>query len=262
VAKLTACYALAMIAAAGAMSAVAVPLENALRAGWQTSLGTVALLPLIAAILWLPQLRVRTFSNAVPSEGTARLSVWRSMLAWQVAAYLGLTCFIHFAAIAWLASILHDAGYSSARAGTLHGWMQLAGAVPALLMVPLLQRMRDQRWLAFASPALSACGLVGLMTLPAWSALWVFAFGTGMGSALVLSLAFVGLRAGNQQVAASLSGMSQCIGYLMAAIGPTFVGSLHETAGNWTTPLTACVVLCIVMCALGWSVGRAVHIGR
>ncbi|MDM0074794.1 MFS transporter [Variovorax sp. J2P1-59] len=262
VARLTACYALAMIAAAGAMSAVAVPLEHALRAGWQTALATVALLPLAAAITWLPQLRTRTLPGSMPSTGTQRVSVWRSLLAWQVAAYLGLTCFIHFAAIAWLASILHDLGYSTARAGTLHGWMQLAGAVPALLMVPLLQRMPDQRWLAFASPALSACALVGLMMLPGWAALWVFAFGMGMGSALILSLAFVGLRAGTQKVAASLSGMAQCIGYLMAAVGPTFVGSLQESAGNWTAPLAACAALCIVMCMLGMSVGRAVHIGR
>lgn len=262
VARLTACYALAMIAAAGAMSAVAIPLEHALHAGWQASLATVVLLPVAAAILWLPQLRFRKRSSAGASEGTPPRSVWRCMLAWQVAVYLGLTCFIHFSAIAWLASILHDLGYSSARAGTLHGWMQLAGAAPALLMVPLLHRMPDQRWLAFASPALGACGLAGLLLSPAWAVLWVFVFGMGMGSALILSLAFVGLRAGGQQAAASLSGMSQCIGYLMAAAGPTFVGSLHQSAGNWATPLGACVALCIVMCALGLSVGRAVHIGN
>ncbi|MDM0049877.1 MFS transporter [Variovorax sp. J22R115] len=260
VAALTACYALAMIAAAGAMSALAVPLEHALHAGWQSALATVAGLPLIAALVWLPQLRSQTRSSPVLSAPAPRESVWRSSLAWQVAGYLGLTCFIHFAAIAWLASLLHDAGYSSARAGTLHGWMQLAGAVPAMLLVPLLQRLPDQRWLAVASPALSGCALVGLLALPAWAGFWVFAFGMGMGAALILSLAFVGLRAGTQQVAASLSGMSQCIGYLMAAVGPIFVGVLHEFAGNWTAPLVACVVLCIVMCALGASVGRAVRV--
>jgi MFS transporter, CP family, cyanate transporter len=265
VARLTACYALAMISAAGIASAVAVPLDHALGAGWQASLGTVAVLPLAAALLWLPQLRFRTISAPGPSAGAPgapAASVWKASLAWQVAAYLGLTCFIYFAAIAWLPSILQEAGFSSARAGTLHGWMQLAGAVPALLLMPLLHRMPDQRWIAFASPALSACGLAGLLTVPALTPLWVFAFGMGMGSALILSLAFVGLRAGSQQIAASLSGMSQCIGYLLAAVGPTLVGFLHEAAGNWTMPLAACLALCLAMCALGLSVGRAVHIGQ
>jgi CP family cyanate transporter-like MFS transporter len=262
VAKLTACYALAMIASAGVMSAVAVPLDRALGAGWPASLATVVLLPLGAALLWLPQLRSRTVSAPGLSPGKPRASVWKAPLAWQVAAYLGLTCFIYFAAIAWLPSILQEAGDSSARAGALHGWMQLAGAVPALLLMPLLHRMPDQRWIAFASPALSAVGLAGLLVAPAFAALWVFAFGMGMGSALILSLAFVGLRAGSQQVAASLSGMSQSIGYLLAAVGPTLVGYLHEAARGWTAPLIACAVLCLVMCALGLSVGRAAHIGK
>ncbi|MEJ1166357.1 MFS transporter [Variovorax sp. CCNWLW186] len=266
VAKLTVAYALAMISAAGLASAVAVPLDHALGAGWPASLGAVAVLPLAAALLWLPQLRFRTVSAPGLAAGADRASVgasvWKASLAWQVAGYLGLTCFIYFAAIAWLPSILQEAGFSSARAGTLHGWMQLAGAVPALLLMPLLHRMTDQRWIAFASPALSACGLVGLLALPMWTPLWLFALGMGMGSALILSLAFVGLRAGSQQIAASLSGMSQCIGYLLAAVGPTLVGYLHEAAGNWTMPLAACLVLCLAMCALGLSVGRAVHIGK
>jgi len=260
VARLTACYALAMIAAAGVMSAVAVPLHHALGAGWPASLATAAGLPLLAALLWLPQLRFRTTSAPGLSSAPASASVWKAPLAWQVAAYLGLTCFIYFAAIAWLPSILLEAGDSSAHAGAMHGWMQLAGAVPALLLMPLMQRMRDQRWISFASPALSAIGLVGLMTLPALTPLWVFAFGMGMGAALILSLAFVGLRAGNQRIAASLSGMSQCIGYLLAAVGPTLIGFLHEAAGSWTVPLVVCTVLCVAMCGLGLSVGRAVHI--
>src|SRR5262249_25756420 len=122
---------------------------------------------------------------------------------------------------------------------------------------PLLQRMRDQRWLAFVSPALGAVGLLGLLAVPSFAALWVFAFGMGMGSALVLSLAFVGLRAGTQQVAASLSGMAQCIGYLLASVGPTFTGFVHDFSGGWTAPLSVCIALCVVMCVLGLSVGRA-----
>lgn len=262
VAKLTACYALAMISAAGIASAIAVPLHQALGAGWPATLGTAAALPLIAVLLWLPQLRFRTPLASGRSTGSAGASVWKAALAWQVAGYLGLTCFVYFAAIAWLPSILLEIGYSSAQAGTLHGWMQLAGAVPALLLMPLLHRMPDQRWIAFASPALSACGLAGLMILPALTPLWVFSFGMGMGSALILSLAIVGLRAGSQQIAASLSGMSQCIGYLLAAVGPTLIGILHEVASNWTIPLLACLALCLAMCMLGLSVGRTVYIGK
>jgi len=259
-ARLTAGYAATMIAAAALASAVAVPLAEAWGGGWTRALAAVAVLPLLAALPWLVPARPPADAAPRPSPAAQRPSVWRAPLAWQVAAYLGLTCLIHFAAIAWLPAILQEAGASGARAGALHGWMQLAGAAPALALVPLLQRLPDQRWIAFASPALGACGLAGLLARPEWAALWTFAFGMGMGASLVLSLAFVGLRAGSPQVAASLSGMAQCIGYLLAAVGPTLAGSLREWSGRWSLPLGACIALCIAMCALGLSVGRAGHI--
>ncbi|NYT69428.1 MFS transporter [Pusillimonas noertemannii] len=259
-ARLTAYYALAMILAAGVMSTVVVPFHELMVGNWRLSLASVAVLPLIAMVSWWPQLYAGAVLPPQPAVPIARGTVWRSMLAWQVAAYLGLTCFIHFAAIAWLPAILLGAGFSPAQAGVQHGWMQLAGIVPALALGPLLRRLPDQRWLAFVSPALSAVALLGFMVLPRWATGWSFAFGVGMGSALILSLAFVGLRAPSQQVAASLSGMAQCVGYLLAAVGPTLFGALQEATGSWSTPLGTCVALCAVMCALGLRIGRKGHV--
>ena len=48
-------------------------------------------------------------------------------------------------AIAWLPTILQDAGLSAAHAGSLHGLLQLATAIPGLLLGPILARMKDQR---------------------------------------------------------------------------------------------------------------------
>lgn len=269
VARLTACYAFAMIAAAGAASALAVPLHAAIGGHWTAPLASVALLPAIAALLWLPLLPARqpipapvppSAAPVLTPHARRRRSVWHEPLAWQVAIYLGLTCFVFFAALAWLPSILHDVGYSPARAGTLHGWMQLGSALPSLLLLPVLKRMPDQRAAALVSPAISAVGLAGLIMLPHGAVVWVFLLGMGMGAALILSLAFVGLRAGTQRVAAALSGMSQCVGYLLAAVGPTLCGILHENVGGWTPPLALCIVLTLLMCGLGWRVGQAVHI--
>jgi len=260
VARLTAYYAFAMIAAAGAMSAIAVPLHNLLGRQWSISLASVALLPVLAALLWLPQLANRTQPPAPAPRAGRAMSVWRAALAWEVAVYLGLTCFIFFAALAWMPSILRGFGYTPARAGTLHGWMQLGSAMPSLLLLPMLRRLPDQRAVALVSPAVSAVGLAGLVLIPGGAVVWVFLLGIGMGAALILSLAFVGLRASTQRVAASLSGMSQCVGYLLAAVGPTLCGALRQLAGTWDVPLLACLILALAMCALGWRVGRAAQI--
>jgi CP family cyanate transporter-like MFS transporter len=256
--KLTAIYALTMGAAAALGSVCAIPLAHMFT--WPHALDMLILLPLISAIVWLPQLK----NHSAPAKGTATPphggAVWHSPLAWQVTLFLGINSFVYYVATAWLPSILTDAGYSSAQAGNLHGLLQLATAVPGLILVPLVNRMKDQRAIAFGTMLLAMIGLLGLIVEPAWATLWTTLVGLGAGAALILGLAFVSLRATTPHQAAALSGMAQCIGYLFAATGPTLVGVIHDFAGNWNVALGICAVLCLVTAILGLFAGRAIHI--
>lgn len=257
--KLTAVYALTMGGSAALVSAVAIPLAHAF--AWPHALEILVLLPFISAIVWLPQLRDRS----APAQGTATQlhagPVWRSPLAWQVTLFLGLNSFVYYIAAAWLPTILMDAGYSAAKAGNLHGLLQLATAVPGLILVPLVGRMKDQRIIAFGMVLLAMIGFLGLMAAPAWATLWTVLLGLGMGAVLILGLAFVSLRASNPHQAAALSGMAQCVGYLLAATGPMLAGVIHDLAGNWNVALGICAALCLPMAVLGLYAGRAIHIG-
>jgi CP family cyanate transporter-like MFS transporter len=261
VATLTAVYALTMGAAAAASSAIAIPLTRWSGLGWRFVIATLVLLPFLSALLWLPQLRNRT----APANGTAMpvhgARVWRSALAWQVTLFLGLNSFVYYVAISWLPAILHDAGYSPQQAGSLHGVLQLATALPGLVLVPLVRRMKDQRMVAFVASIISMAGLLGLLLAPAWATAWTICFGLGAGSTIILGLAFVSLRATHSQQAAALSGMAQCVGYLLAAVGPALVGGLHDALGNWNVALGLCVGLCFVMALFGLLAGRAIHVG-
>jgi CP family cyanate transporter-like MFS transporter len=174
--------------------------------------------------------------------------------------FLGLNSFVYYVAATWLPTVLMDAGYSPVEAGNLHGLLQLATAVPGLLLVPLVNRMKDQRAIAFGMMLLAMIGLSGLIEAPAWATLWTAFFGFGAGAALILGLAFVSLRATNPHQAAALSGMAQCVGYLLAASGPTLVGVIHDFTGNWHAALALCAVLCFVTAVLGLFAGRAIHI--
>jgi MFS transporter, CP family, cyanate transporter len=182
------------------------------------------------------QLRSRTLpanSTAMPPHGG---ELWRSALAWQVTLFLGLNSFVYYVAISWLPAILRDAGYSPQQAGSLHGLLQLATAVPGLALVPVVRRLKDQRMIACGASVISMAALLGLLLAPAWAAVWTILFGIGTGAGIILGLAFVSLRAVNSLQAATLSGMAQCVGYLLAAVGPTLVGALRMTrsaAGAW-----------------------------
>lgn len=255
VGPVTAMYVLCMTAAAGIYSILVVPLAQLPGWNWKSALLVAIALPVAGAMLWLSSLGGES-AGAQKAAITRDTAIWKSMIAWAVTLYFGLTVFIHYAAIAWLPAVLRDTGHSLAQAGALHGWMQFAGAVPGAALMPLLQRMKDQRLLAALSPALAAAGLIGLIVLPQWSLVWVLAMGIGLGAAFVLGLAFIGLRSSSTGQAASLSGMTQGLGYLLAALAPVLIAGFHSLAQSWTPPLAVLVLLSVVAGAFGLVAGR------
>ncbi|MGX9936624.1 MFS transporter [Advenella kashmirensis] len=259
IAALTGAYALAMGVAAALCSAVAVPLAQAW--GWQRALATFIVLPSVAIAVWSIQLGARS----KPAAGTAAAlhggKVWHSALAWQVTLFLGLNSTIYYVAIAYLPAILVDAGLSPERAGTLHGVLQLATAIPGLIIGPILRHLRDQRVPAVTVTILSAIALLGLLVAPQWALVWSILFGVGTGAGIILGLTFIGLRSGNASQAGALSGMSQCIGYLLAATGPLVIGALHEALGGWQVPIGICIGLSLLTAVIGLLVGRNRQLG-
>lgn len=251
----TGACALAMGVAAALSSACAVPLGNAF--GWQVALESAFVFPLVAVGLWSVQLGSHTLAakgTATPPHGGR---VWRSALAWQVTLFMGVNSLLYYVLISWLPSILIDAGYSRTAAGSLHGAMQLASALPGLLLAPIVNRMKDQKWIAVVMGMLMAAALVGLRSAPHWAPVWAILFGAGSGGGILLALIFMGLRSKSASQAAALSGMAQCVGYLLAAGGPSWVGRLHDLSGGWATPLTIGIVLSLAMAGLGALAGRS-----
>lgn len=260
IAALTSAYALTAGVVAALASAAAVPIATLPGSGWNWALGAFLLVPLLALVVWSPQLA----SRSAPAPGTATPPhggrIWRSALAWQVTVFFGLNSLVYYVTVTWLPAILTDAGYSPASAGSLHGLSQLATAVPGMILGPLVGRLKDQKALAAGTAVLTALSLLGILLLPHWALLWAALFGFGSGGTFILALAFISLRAASVQQAAALSGMAQTVGYTIAAAAPPLGGVLHDTSGGWLVPLTACVALCGVMAAFGYRAGRDLHI--
>ncbi len=261
-AGLTSAYVLTMSIAAGAASALAVPLASLAGGDWRISTLCMLVIPLAGALLWLPQLA----NHTPPASSTAHAPhggrLWHSPLAWQVTLYLGINSFVFYVGVSWLPAILRDAGYSAERAGSLHGLLQLMSAGPALFLAPVVRRMKDQRAAAFCSAAASLVAFSGLIVAPGWATLWIVLLGLGTGGGIILGLMFVGLRASHAQQAAAMSGMAQCIGYLFAASGPTLVGALHDRLGGWSVALGLCAGLCVAMAGCGLLAGRNIQVGQ
>ncbi|WP_017429349.1 MFS transporter [Vreelandella jeotgali] len=259
IAMLTGAYALAMGLAAALLSGLAVPMATSW--GWRGALAAFIVLPLAALAVWVTQLRApapRATGQAAAATGK---SVWRTGLAWQVTLFFGLNSTIYYVGIGWLPAILTDAGMTPERAGSLHGVLQFATAVPGLVLGLILRHIEDQRLPAVGSALMSAVALLGLIVAPQQALLWSLLFGLGTGAGIIMGLSFIGLRTASAQQAAALSGMAQSVGYLLAASGPPVMGLLHNAPGGWQLPLGVCVVLALTIAVMGMLAGRDRRLG-
>lgn len=245
---------LAGVAAVGA--GLAVPLEALL--GWRAALAVWAL-PALLAAAWWALLGARLSPTPAPAAAVKAPprpgALWRSALAWQVSLFMGLQSLAFYVLVAWLPTLLRDAGLSAAAAGSYAFLYQVACLAGSLLAPLLAARAKEQRWHALAASLLSLVGFVGLAgTAPSMA--WILLAGLGSGSSLALSLAFFSLRAHDASQTASLSGMAQSVGYSLAALGPVGFGLLHDVSGGWLAPLVVLWVLVGVQAWAGWMAGR------
>jgi CP family cyanate transporter-like MFS transporter len=238
---------------------------------------------LVAAIVWVPQLRHRTLPEAAVPPGrplaathtgqvpadiagsgqvAARrhgaLAIGRSALAWQVTLFMGLQSLTYYATLSWLPTMFRDRGVSAAHAGDLLALMNLGNAVTALVIPMLAQRAADQRRLAAWSMLATGAGLAGAVFGPAHFAVaFILVLGLGQGATLGLSIFYTMARAPEPVTAASLSAFAQGVGYLIASAGPLVVGFLHEASGGWTIPGLVLLANVVLQLITGWLAGRA-----
>jgi CP family cyanate transporter-like MFS transporter len=154
--------------------------------------------------------------------------------------------------------MFRDRGVSATGAGDLLALMNFGNAVTAMLLPVLAHRARDQRALVAVSTAATGAGLAGSAFAPLGSAAaWMLLLGLGQGATLGLGIFLTMARAPNPATAASLSGFAQGAGYLVASIGPLFVGLLHSATGGWAIPIGALLAVAAVQVITGWLAGRA-----
>ncbi|GAA0324830.1 MFS transporter [Psychrobacter aestuarii] len=257
-ASMTGAYSITMGAVGAIGSVIIVPIAQSW--SWPIALGLLIIVPLLALMFWIPQLKKNDAVKLSNREKSASVNVWKSPLAWQVTLFMGLNAMPFYVAVGWLPTILIDNGLSAGQAGSVHGTLQLATAIPGLILAATLRRLKDQKLAAVTVSLLVALSLIGFVYFPNLSVLWAAFLGFGSGASMMLGLTFVGLRTTNADDAAALSGMAQCVGYLMAAAGPLLLGQLHDWIGGWTVPLLITAAISVAGAYSGMMAGRNAHL--
>jgi CP family cyanate transporter-like MFS transporter len=270
-AAMTGVYSTAMIVGATLAAALSVPMEHAF-GGWRGSLASWSVLALFAALVWLPQVRrsAPAAAGALPAgstgstgsggggAGSRMTGLWRHPLAWQLAVYMGMMSLLSYTLIAWLPTILTDQGMDRGTAGAVFAFSNLVQVGGAFLVPLLAGRMSSQRKLVALMVACNVAGVLGLLLAPVGGAwLWAVLLGVAQGGGFGLAMALIVLRSGGAAVASQLSGMSQMVGYFIAACGPVGFGALHQVTGGWTLPLALLLGCCAIALTAGLGAGRA-----
>lgn len=265
---MTGLYTAALVGSAAVFSAAAVPLAQ--WTGWQTALGSAAVLAILAAAIWSLRLLPSTGAPARAAVEPAALltgvpaaapvNVWRSRLAWQVTAYFGLQSGLFYMLLTWLPAIQTSHGAHEAAAGLWLGAFQAVGILASLIIGQIMQRAPDQRRVSSVVALFMVVGLLGMIFAPSLMPLWALLAGISTGSALLLALTFISLRARTTAQVGQLSGMAQGVGYVFAAAGPVIAGALFQAAGSWTPVLWAALGLCLAQAGMGLLAGRSIRL--
>ena len=233
---LTAIYSVSMNISAGLAAGISYSIASA--SGWQIALSFALLLGILTLVAWLPLLRTQKVETMVASIHAPKKQLWRSPLAWAVAASMGLQSLIFYCSSAWLPEIFIAQGLEAGAAGWMVSIMQLA-QIPMTFFIPIIAgKLVTQRPIVIF---FSVCYLIGftgvILEWTSLAVLWMIFLGFAGGSSFGLVLMFFTLRTKTAYEAAELSGFAQSIGYLLAAIGPVLFGYLHDATSSWFWPI-------------------------
>ena len=253
-------YSVVLAIGGSAGASLAVPLAGGAADGWRGSLlfwGAVMALPIV---VWAVAL-TRTghdFPPAPPSAGRAggpRASLLRSPTAIALTVMFALQSLNAYTQFGMLPQILADAGITPTRAGLLVGVISGWGLVGGLVMPTVIARAPGLRFIVAGFGALTTIGYLGLLLAPTASPLlWACVLGIG-GFAFPTAIALLPARTRSPLVTARLSGTTQPVGYLLAALGPILAGMLLDVTGASATVLWFLAGTGVLLAIAGYRAG-------
>jgi CP family cyanate transporter-like MFS transporter len=255
---LTGMYSTALIGFAALAAGISVPVADAFGGGWRPGLAIWAIPAVVGIAVWAPQLaHQRPSRDAGGPELHGARALLRDPVAWAVTLFFAIQSAGFYATLAWLPSIFHSHGISTARAGVLLSLSLIVGLIPAVAVPSMATRARDQRLFVIAFVVCIAVGWLGVLLAPTSAPyLWVLVLGFGQNASFPLALVLIVLRGGTVTSTAGLSTLAQTVGYLIAAAAPLAIGALHDLTGSWTPALIVLMALLVPQLVMGLAAAR------
>jgi MFS transporter, CP family, cyanate transporter len=256
--RATAVYTTALAIGLTSAFLLTVPIADAF-GSWRAGLGVWAVTALVALIPWLA---LATHDRHLERDrrNISFGDVARTRIGWAMVLVFGLQSLQAYSIFGWFAQMWRDNGYDADQAGLLVGIIA-AMSIPLSLWLPAACARRDSQTGMIL--VVTGCYLIGygmlLVDAHAFAVPAAVLIGVGC-SIFPLVLTLIGLRAHTADGTAALSGFTQSLGYLMAAVGPFLIGTIYDATGGWTAPLWLLLVLVLPLMAVGAYVGRPAYL--
>ncbi len=266
---LTGLYSAALTLSSAVSAGVSVPIAGA--SSWRIATGIWVLLVVIGVVAWAWSMRVRSSlvwqgaygtsgrqeNRIIHDEATLTRPVWKVGLAWAMTSFMGLQSFLFYTMVQWLPDLEKSTGVLAEVAGVHMMFFQMAGLAATLIITAVQGERADQRVVTVGTALAWGVGLAGMLLAPGAVLMWVILMGGGSGASFYTALSFISTRTSTTAEASAVSGMSQSVGYFIAAVGPTLAGMLAESV-SWNAVLAMALVVNAVLLGLGLIAGRPV----
>lgn len=254
---MTGIYSTVMGLCGGLAMAIAVPLANLNSFSWRMSMLPWIVLAGATALYW----RLKIKDDQIKQDFSARpfwkTQTFRNPIAWAMVVYFGLQSFTYYATATWLPTILTTKGFTLSHAAL---WVSISGMIGSAigLMAPhYVNKYSDKRKILVVNSSFIALGfaLIALQSGPVIF-LWLCITNIGMSINFPVALMLAGTKSRTPESTRNLSTMMQSMGYLLAATGPTYVGSVYDLSSSWNIAIFAVVFICLVQVLISYVVGK------
>lgn len=254
---MTGIYSAALGIGATVASGASVPLSETYGLGWRWALGVWGFLALGALIFWFPQMRANIPILLKKGFRESLRQLGSSKLAWYVSIFMGVQSLTFYTLIAWLPDILIERGLTAGEAGWQLALMQGVGITATLIFPAWASRIKEQKNPVILLVIIELIALIGI-SIPSigFTSIWVSMMGFALGGSFGLALLLIVLRSRTSTSANELSGMSQSVGYTLAATGPVLFGAIFDWFGNWIIPLIFLFIIALIKLWSGVGAGK------
>lgn len=239
------------------------PLSEGLEWGWRNVLAFWAIPGIVAALSWIvfyvkgPNQKTVKIQSA-PIAASEKTNLWKSRLAWSITIVMGVQSVNYYCITAWLPSVLESSGMNFETAGYVASAFQLF-ALPSIFIAPIIiAHTKNKTMPATLSGLFYIAGILIVMysnSIPI-ILIGLFLLATGGGASFAWVVAIVAIVSKDSHEATRLSGMSQSIGYVMAAIAPTLAGTLYDINGSWMAVMFMVIIMSILIVIFSMYTGR------